>query len=92
MVPYTILLPKFSGYLWAFAKFPGDFRDFSKFPGDLRDFAKFPGCFQDVSRIVGWGWEISFPSPDFCTSSGRRTLFLTGKRKNPGWAMCKILP
>ncbi len=51
MVPDTILLPKFPGYLWAFAKFPGDFRDFSKFPGDLRDFAKFPGC----SRIVGWG-------------------------------------
>ena len=48
--------------------------------------------FQDVSRIVGWGWEISFPSPDFCTSSGRGTLFLTGKRKNPGWAMCKIFP
>jgi hypothetical protein len=82
MVPYTIILPKFPGYLWASAKFPGDFRDF----------AKFPGCFQDVYRIVGWGWEISFPSLDFCTSSGRGTLFLIGKRKNPGWAMCKILP
>jgi hypothetical protein len=48
--------------------------------------------FQDGSRIVGWGWEISFPSPDFFTSSGCGTLFLTGKRKNPGWAMCKIFP
>jgi hypothetical protein len=44
------------------------------------------------SRIAGWEWGISSPSPDFCTSSVRGTLFVTGKGKNPGWAMCKIFP
>jgi hypothetical protein len=29
----------------------------------------------------GGAWEISFPSQDFCTSSGPGTLFLTGKEK-----------
>jgi hypothetical protein len=89
MVPYTILLPKYPGYLWAFAKFPGDFRDFSKFPGDLRDFAKFPGCFQDCG--VGVGYFIPKPGLLYLFRS-IGTLFLSGKRKNPGWATCKILP
>jgi hypothetical protein len=69
--------------------FPLNFQDIS---GISLNFQDISGIFQDVSRIVGWGWEISFPSPDFCTFSGRGTLFLTGKRKNPGWAMCKIFP
>ena len=74
------------GYFWVSAKFPGYFRDFTKFPGYFRDF-------QDVSRIVGWGWEISFPSPDFCTSSGRGTLFLTGKKEKIQDGQCaKLYP
>jgi len=71
MVPYTILLPKFPGYLWAFAKFPGDFRDFSKFPGDLRDFAKFPGCFQDCGVGVG----DFLPKPGFLYLFRSRNTF-----------------
>jgi hypothetical protein len=41
---------------------------------------------------VGWGWEISFPSPDFCTSSGRGTLFPTGKRKIQDGQCAKFYP
>ena len=69
--------------------------NFQEISGISLNFQEISGIslnFQDVSRIVGWGWDILFPSPDFCNSSGRGTLFLTGKRKNPGWAMCKILP
>lgn len=77
MVPFTILLPKFPGYLLAFAKFPGDFRDFSKFPGDLRDFAKFPGCFQDCG--VGVGDFI--PKPGFLYLFRSRNTFSNWKKK-----------
>jgi hypothetical protein len=78
MVHYTNLLPKCPGFFG--------------FPLNFLDISGMSLNFQDVSRIVGWGWEISFPSPDFCTSSGCGTLFLAGKRKNPGWAMCNIFP
>ena len=77
MVPFTILLPEFPGYLWAFAKFPGDFRDFSIFPRDLRDFAKFPGCFQDCG--VGVGDFI--PKPGFLYLFRSRNTFSNWKKK-----------
>jgi hypothetical protein len=71
-------LPKFTGYFWASSKFPGYFQDF----------AKFPGCFQDY----GVGVVYFIPKPGFLYLFRCGTLFLTGKRKNPGWAMCKIFP
>ncbi len=85
MVPSigTNLLPKFPGCFWASTKFPGYFRDFAKFPG-------FPGfrCFQDCG--VGVGDFI--PKPGFLYLFRSRNTFSNWKKKNPGWAMCKILP